>query len=55
MLRTVVKSVSLAALVAAAGPALAKDDALQMVSIDVEGGGGTLFVCGVCLERESIA
>ncbi len=44
MLRTVVKSVSLAALVAAAGPALAKDDALQMVSIDVEGGGGTLFV-----------
>jgi competence protein ComEC len=44
MLRTVVKSVSFAALVAAAGPALAKDDALQMVSIDVEGGGGTLFV-----------
>src|ERR1700761_6182643 len=25
-------------------PAMAKDDALQMVSIDVEGGGGTLFV-----------
>ena len=25
-------------------PALAKDDVLQMVSIDVEGGGGTLFV-----------
>jgi len=28
----------------AAMPAVAKDDALQMVSIDVEGGGGTLFV-----------
>jgi len=28
----------------AACPAMAKDDALQMVSIDVEGGGGTLFV-----------
>ena len=28
----------------AASPAMAKDDALQMVSIDVEGGGGTLFV-----------
>jgi len=28
----------------AALPAKAKDDALQMVSIDVEGGGGTLFV-----------
>ncbi|HET7085040.1 MAG TPA: MBL fold metallo-hydrolase [Rhizomicrobium sp.] len=28
----------------AALPAAAKDDALQMVSIDVEGGGGTLFV-----------
>lgn len=27
-----------------AAPAMAKDDALQMVSIDVEGGGGTLFV-----------
>src|SRR6201996_1232012 len=25
-------------------PAMAKDDALQMVSVDVEGGGGTLFV-----------
>jgi beta-lactamase superfamily II metal-dependent hydrolase len=29
---------------ALAVPALAKDDALQMVSVDVEGGGGTLFV-----------
>jgi len=29
---------------ALAMPAMAKDDALQMVSIDVEGGGGTLFV-----------
>ena len=29
---------------ALAAPAAAKDDALQMVSIDVEGGGGTLFV-----------
>ena len=28
----------------AACPAMAKDDALQMVSVDVEGGGGTLFV-----------
>jgi competence protein ComEC len=28
----------------AAGPAAARDDALQMVAIDVEGGGGTLFV-----------
>jgi competence protein ComEC len=27
-----------------AAPAVAKDDALQMVAIDVEGGGGTLFV-----------
>jgi beta-lactamase superfamily II metal-dependent hydrolase len=35
---------ALAALALAAGPAVAKDDALQMVSIDVEGGGGTLFV-----------
>ncbi len=32
------------AVVLAAAPASAKDDALQMVSIDVEGGGGTLFV-----------
>ncbi|HKB95313.1 MAG TPA: MBL fold metallo-hydrolase, partial [Rhizomicrobium sp.] len=45
MLRTIVKSIpTLAALALAAGPAVAKDDALQMVSIDVEGGGGTLFV-----------
>lgn len=29
---------------ALAAPAMAKDNALQMVSIDVEGGGGTLFV-----------
>ena len=27
-----------------AAPARSQDDALQMVSIDVEGGGGTLFV-----------
>lgn len=31
-------------LLLAAAPAAAKDTALQMVSIDVEGGGGTLFV-----------
>lgn len=43
MLRTLATSVGLAALLAA-GPAAAKDTALQMVSIDVEGGGGTLFV-----------
>lgn len=43
MLRDVLKFLPLAALLATA-PALAKDDALQMVSIDVEGGGGTLFV-----------
>jgi competence protein ComEC len=43
MLRHAVKSLPLAALMAAA-PASARDDALQMVSIDVEGGGGTLFV-----------
>lgn len=30
--------------VALMAPAMAKDDALQMVSVDVEGGGGTLFV-----------
>ena len=42
MLRKIVTSVSFAALLAS--PALAKDTALQMVSIDVEGGGGTLFV-----------
>jgi glyoxylase-like metal-dependent hydrolase (beta-lactamase superfamily II) len=34
----------LATTIAAPLPALAADDALQMVSIDVEGGGGTLFV-----------
>lgn len=42
MLRRFLTSVGFAALLA--GPATAKDDALQMVSIDVEGGGGTLFV-----------
>jgi beta-lactamase superfamily II metal-dependent hydrolase len=42
LLRKIVTSVSFAALLAS--PALAKDTALQMVSIDVEGGGGTLFV-----------
>ena len=42
MLRKFLTSVGFAALLA--GPATAKDDALQMVSIDVEGGGGTLFV-----------
>ena len=35
---------ALVALPLAALPAMAKDDALQMVSVDVEGGGGTLFV-----------
>ena len=44
MLRGIIKFLPLAALLAAPGSALAKDDALQMVSIDVEGGGGTLFV-----------
>src|SRR5476649_268502 len=48
MLRKIVKSIPLAAcLVAPLAVPLAaapKDDALQMVSIDVEGGGGTLFV-----------
>ena len=43
MLHKVVKSIPFALLLAAA-PAGAKDTALQMVSIDVEGGGGTLFV-----------
>lgn len=43
MLHKVVKSIPFALLLAAA-PAGAKDSALQMVSIDVEGGGGTLFV-----------
>ena len=42
LLRKIVTSVSFAAFLAS--PALAKDTALQMVSIDVEGGGGTLFV-----------
>src|SRR5690349_17629588 len=42
MLRNILKSVPLAALLAL--PAGAQDRALQMVSIDVEGGGGTLFV-----------
>ena len=42
MLRKILKSIPLAALLVL--PAAAKDTALQMVSIDVEGGGGTLFV-----------
>jgi hypothetical protein len=42
MLRRFLTSVGFAALLA--GPATARDAALQMVSIDVEGGGGTLFV-----------
>src|ERR1700712_5201184 len=42
VLRKILKSIPLAALLAL--PASAKDDALQMVAIDVEGGGGTLFV-----------
>lgn len=42
MLRNALMTVSLAALLAL--PAAARDTALQMVSIDVEGGGGTLFV-----------
>jgi competence protein ComEC len=47
MLRRALKCLPLAAstvALLAAAPAVAKDDALQMVSIDVEGGGGTLFV-----------
>ena len=47
MLRKISKSIPLALFLAAplATPAAAaRDDALQMVSIDVEGGGGTLFV-----------
>ncbi len=47
MLRNLATTVAFAALLAAgpAGtPAFAKDNALQMVSIDVEGGCGTLFV-----------
>lgn len=43
MLQKAVKSIPFA-LVLAVAPAAAKDTALQMVSIDVEGGGGTLFV-----------
>ena len=43
MLQKVVTSIPFALLLAAA-PAAARDTALQMVSIDVEGGGGTLFV-----------
>jgi beta-lactamase superfamily II metal-dependent hydrolase len=43
MLRKLATSAAFAALLAA-GPAVAKDTALQMVAIDVEGGGGTLFV-----------
>ena len=47
MLRKFATSAAFAALLAAPlaiSPAGAKDTALQMVSIDVEGGGGTLFV-----------
>ena len=44
MLRKIVPFIPLAAFLAVPGMAAAKDDALQMVSIDVEGGGGTLFV-----------
>lgn len=44
MLRKIVPFIPLAALLVVPGMAAAKDDALQMVSIDVEGGGGTLFV-----------
>lgn len=43
MTRKFAASVCFAALMGAA-PAMAKDNALQMVAIDVEGGGGTLFV-----------
>jgi beta-lactamase superfamily II metal-dependent hydrolase len=43
MLRRLAMTVGFAALMAA-GPAGAKDNALQMVAIDVEGGGGTLFL-----------
>src|ERR1700754_5332870 len=47
LLRTILKSIPFTALLTAplmVRPAAAKDGALQMVSIDVEGGGGTLFV-----------
>jgi hypothetical protein len=43
MTRKFAASVCFAALIGAA-PAMAKDNALQMVAIDVEGGGGTLFL-----------
>ena len=43
MLQKIVRSLPFALLLAV-GPAAAADSALQMVSIDVEGGGGTLFV-----------
>src|SRR6195952_6171974 len=42
--RSLFLSGAVLAAVAFAGPTQAADDALQMVSIDVEGGGGTLFV-----------
>jgi competence protein ComEC len=47
LLHKVVKSIPFALVLAAApaaAPAFARDTALQMVAIDVEGGGGTLFV-----------
>src|ERR1700744_3541714 len=47
LLRTILKSIPFTALLTAplmVTPAAAKDGALQMVSIYVEGGGGTLFV-----------
>lgn len=44
MLRNIFASVSILALGMSVMPASARDTALQMVSIDVEGGGGTLFV-----------
>ena len=47
MLQKLVKSIPFALVLAvapAAARAFAKDTALQMVAIDVEGGGGTLFV-----------
>jgi competence protein ComEC len=42
--RGIVKFIPLALFLAAPPAMAARDDALQMVSIDVEGGGGTLFV-----------
>jgi competence protein ComEC len=44
LLRKIAKSIPLAAFLAMPAAAVAKDGALQMVAIDVEGGGGTLFV-----------